>query len=222
MTGTGPAASAGVVRDVDRNPRPGRVVHMPRQPLDHDRDIADLFCRGADHLPCHPGQVGRDAAQYLAIEVLRDLQTALRPPDLGRGHALAVLEQQRVGQAGVNVGLRLVVIDRVRRFGIMAGPWPEFLDAEQVHEQLVILLRGCPDRQLLGRRRKPGRRRGWWRRGRRRLRRQPAQGRVNKENQRHRHKPAMHNRPQFGHGKPHFHNASRRGNRSGPKNIDLS
>src|SRR5208283_3531659 len=43
-------------------------------------------------------------------------------------------------KAGVNVGLGLVIVRGIRRFGIAVGAAPDGRDVQQVHNPLVILL----------------------------------------------------------------------------------
>ena len=72
------------------------------------------------------GRVLRHAAVDLAVEVLDDLRPPLFPL-VGRGDLLAVLEDQRVGQVGIRVGLRLVEVGGVGRLGVAVRPAAELL-----------------------------------------------------------------------------------------------
>ena len=100
--------------DIDLDRGIGGVVHVAEEPLGYDRHVAVLFRRGADDLPAYLGQIGGNAAENLAVEVLDDLRTALGPPDFSRCHRLAVFEHaaDRAG-SGIDVGLRLVVVGRI-------------------------------------------------------------------------------------------------------------
>ena len=40
----------------------------------------------------------------IAVKELNDLRAALRPPDLGGGDGLAVVQHERVGQGGIRIG----------------------------------------------------------------------------------------------------------------------
>ena len=80
-----------------------------------------------------------NAAEDFAIEELDDLRTALLPPDFGCGDALAVVQKQRIGQVGVDVGFGLVVIGGIGAVGAAAGAGAKLFDAEQVHHALMVL-----------------------------------------------------------------------------------
>jgi len=50
-------------------------------------------------------EVGWNAADNLAVEELDDLRTTLLPPNIRGGHALAVVHEERIGKARIEVSL---------------------------------------------------------------------------------------------------------------------
>ncbi len=126
--------------DVDGESGVGRVVHVPRQRLGDHGHIAVLLVRRAHHFPGHPGQMRRHAPINFAVEQFHNLRTPPGPPRFGGGHALAVVQPQRIGQRGIHICLRFVVVGGAWRLGIPVCSRPQFLDAKLVHHPLVILL----------------------------------------------------------------------------------
>ena len=88
----------------------GGVVDVTHQRFGYHRHIAILFLDCALHFPRDLGQVGGHAAQDLAVEQLDDLRPPLASTTSCGGDALAVVEHERVGQIGIHIGLRLVVV----------------------------------------------------------------------------------------------------------------
>jgi len=119
--------------DGDGNSWVRRVVHVAGQTLGEHVHAAEVFRRGADHLPGRLGKVGRGAAENLAVEVFDNLRPAHTPPRLRSGDALAVLCHQRIRRRGVDVGLRLIVVGLILT---------QLLDPQQVHHAPMVLLGG--------------------------------------------------------------------------------
>ncbi len=127
--------------DLDADRRVGGVVGAAEQALRHDRDAGDRLGSRRGDEPRDGGRDLRHAPVDLAVEVLDDLGPARLPPGRSARDLPAALQHQRVRQLRVRVGLRLVVVDRVRRLRVARiRPGPQRRDPEQVHEPLVILL----------------------------------------------------------------------------------
>jgi hypothetical protein len=109
--------------------------------------------------------VGSLAPDFV-FEVGDDLRAALVEPLFRGSDTPAVLEQERVGEAGIDVGFGFVVVGGVRRPGVTVGPWAEvgFLEMEEGEQALAVLL----GREVNGR---PGNLRSGWENGRSGLRR---------------------------------------------------
>ena len=100
-----------------------------------------------------PGDLG-DVVRHEAIDIFRehvdDLGAALFPPHLRRRHLLAVVHRERVGNIGIGIGLRFVVVGVVRSIFVAAPTRAKRLDAELIHHVLVILVGGEGDRGATG------------------------------------------------------------------------
>ena len=102
----------------------------------HEFRFADL------RRPRHLGHVAGNAAVHLARHVFGDLGAAQLPPLLGGRDLRAVLERQDIGEVGIRVGERLVVVGVIGRRVVSARTGAQGLDAEQIHHASVILLGG--------------------------------------------------------------------------------
>jgi hypothetical protein len=107
-------------------------------------DVFVQFARSADDFPADMGDVGGNTAKDIAVELLEDLRTALRPPDLGGGDLVAILEEERVGE-GVRADLGFVDVGGVGRFGIAVRAATQGSDVEEVEGALMILFGGEVD-----------------------------------------------------------------------------
>ena len=108
MRGTGPFASAGVVTVSWMSTLicgHARVIDVAHETLGDHRHFADLLPGRLGHLPGHLGHVLGNPSIDLTVEVLNDLRTSLGPPSLGSRHPLPILQDERVGQVRIRVGL---------------------------------------------------------------------------------------------------------------------
>ena len=129
--------------DVDGDGGVGGVVYVADEMFCDDGDVAAGFVDGVDEFPLYLGSVGGDAAVDFAVEVLEDFGTALFLPILGGFYGLAVFEDKRVGKRGVGAAFGFIVIGEVvGGVGCAVGAWADFFDVEEIHEALVVLLRG--------------------------------------------------------------------------------
>jgi hypothetical protein len=94
---------------------------------------------GGDDLPADGGDVGGDAAENLAVEELDQLGTALGGPDLGGLDGLAVVQDERIGQVGPGIGLRLVPVDGIGAGAILRDAGTQRGDVEEVEHVLVVV-----------------------------------------------------------------------------------
>ncbi len=105
---------------------------MAHERLPNNWHVSVLFVHRADDLPIDLGQIRRHASINFAVKKLHDLRSALTPPDFGRRHRFAVVQNKRIGDLWIDICLRLVVIRGVGRTGIAVGAWTQFFDAERV------------------------------------------------------------------------------------------
>jgi hypothetical protein len=95
ITGTGPEALAGVER----------VINVPHEFFGDDRHRAVGLTGDAGDLPVDRWRVRGHPAINFPVKILHNFRTALLPPHFGRHYFLAVVQNQRVGQAGERIGL---------------------------------------------------------------------------------------------------------------------
>ena len=106
---------------------------------------ADKFMFGGDDGPGDGGDVVGDDAVDILVEVVENLRATLLPPHFCGGDFLSIVEGEGVGEIGIWVGLRLVVVGVVGSFGISAGTGAEGFDAELGHHVLMVLIGGEGD-----------------------------------------------------------------------------
>ena len=142
-TGTGPVCIRGchdrhVNLYSDRGTR--RVVDFPDQVLGDDGSKPNpLVIDGSDG-PGDLGDVGRDEAVDILREHFNQLGAALVRPHLGSGDFFAVIHHQRIGDVGIGIGFRFIVVGVVGRVFVSAETGTQRLDAKLVHHVLVILV----------------------------------------------------------------------------------
>ena len=136
--------------DLDGDCGIGRVVDFADEVFGDDAVESDhLVVDGGDG-PLDAGHVFGNAAVDVFLVQVDDLGTALVPPHLRRGDGLAVVKLERVGEIGIDIGLRLIVIGVVGGFFIAARAGAQPLDAELVHHVPMVLVRGEGDRRRRG------------------------------------------------------------------------
>ena len=57
-----------------------------------------------------------------AVKILDDFGAALIPPHFGAGYFLPVFQRERVGQIGIGIGFRLIIVGRSGDARIHSGP----------------------------------------------------------------------------------------------------
>ena len=125
--------------DVDGERRVGGVVDVADEALGDGGDsVLGAGCGGGD-LPANGGDVGGNAAKNLAVEEFDQFGAALGGPDLGGGDGLAVVENERIGQVGPGIGLRLVPVDGVGAGAVLRDAGTQRGDVEEVEHVLVVL-----------------------------------------------------------------------------------
>jgi hypothetical protein len=93
--------------------RVGGVVHRADELAAEHRASSHVEAFRAIDPPGHLGDVGRHAAEHLAIELLDNLRSALLPPDVRARDLLSVLEGQDVGQTRIRIREGFVVVGMV-------------------------------------------------------------------------------------------------------------
>ena len=125
--------------DVDLDEWIRGAVDVPGEAPGDDSNVTDGSAAGSGDGPGDSGCTGWNPTVDFAIEELHNLRAAFGPPDVRRGDALAVGEQERVGQLRIWVGLGLIVVGGIRRRGFVFAAGANRLHAEQIHQALVIL-----------------------------------------------------------------------------------
>ena len=123
---------------------------MSGQLLLNNRENTCLRIGRTFHCPGHFRDIGRNAADHLALEVFDNLRAALIPPLFRRRNLLPALQCERIGQVSIWIGLRLIVVGMIRVLFIPARARTERCDPQLIHHVLMVLF-CCPvvGRQLL-------------------------------------------------------------------------
>jgi hypothetical protein len=135
--------------DIDWNRRVCRVVHVSDQLLLYDGEHTCLRIGCPLHAPTHRRHMGRDATDYLALEVFDNLGASLVPPLFGCCDRLPVFQRERIRQISVRIGLRFLVIRVMGVLFISTWSRTKGFDTQLIHHVLMILFRSPVHRRRL-------------------------------------------------------------------------
>ena len=128
------------------------VVHVPGQlSQDNRSQTGHRLYRFSDR-PSDLGNILRNAADHLPLEVLDNFEAALAPPHFRGGDFFAILKFQDLRQIWEGIGLGFVVIGVIGSALVAVWPRPKRLYAELLHHILMIVGSGPIHGRLLAQR----------------------------------------------------------------------
>src|SRR4030095_11762475 len=116
---------------------------MSKQFLRYDRDLTVFVLRTANDLPIYFRNIFRYPSIDLAVEFFDDLRATFTPPGFCVLHLLPILQSQWIWKVWIRISFCFVIVWLI---GWIVTSWvcprSQLTNIEQVHQSLVILLRG--------------------------------------------------------------------------------